>query len=232
MATQQLMIPASKQKFKRLGKALRFRLQLRSLYDKYKGFTMISESTFLANLKLCWAYKDVPGIIIECGVWRGGMIAAISEVLGNQRKYYLFDSFEGLPPVQEIDGEAAKKWQSDTFGTMYHDNCKAEQSYAREAMDLANCYNYHLVKGWFSDTLPSFNSEEQIAILRLDGDWYESTIQCLTALYPKVTSGGVIILDDYYTWDGCSKALHDYLSAHSLPDKIYQIHGNCYLIKN
>jgi O-methyltransferase len=210
---------------------LKYKYKLTWIYNKYKKYTMIPKSTFLANLKLCWIYKDIPGAIVECGVWRGGMIAAISEILGNERNCYLFDSFEGLPEAKEIDGEAARKWQSDKVGAMYHNNCKAEDFYAQEAMNLAGCKNYQLVKGWFSETLPKFNPDQPIAILRLDADWYESTIQCLDFLYPKVAKGGIIILDDYYTWDGCSRALHDYLSKNSLDTKIRQLLDNCYLIK-
>jgi O-methyltransferase len=212
---------------------LKFEYQYVWIYDKYKTYTMISKQIFLANLKLCWIYKVIPGAIVECGVWRGGMIAAISEVLGDQKNYYLFDSFEGLPKARDIDGEAAKNWQADKTGCMYYNNCTAEISYAEQAMKLSGCNNYKLIKGWFVDTLPNYDFPEAIAILRLDADWYESTMQCLKSLYPKVIQGGLIILDDYYTWDGCSRALHDYLSINKMTERIYQIPGdcNCYIIK-
>lgn len=205
---------------------------LYKIYEKYSDYTMIPKYTFVENLKLCKRFHNIEGCIVECGVWRGGMSAAISEVMG-LRQYYLFDSFEGLPEAKEIDGEAAIKWQSDKEGPLYHDNCKAEIDYATQAMADSGAKNYQLIKGWFSDTLPEFSlNNEKIAILRLDGDWYESTMECLTFLYPKVSKGGIIILDDYYSWDGCSKAVHDYLSTHKLADKIYQIDQyNCYLIK-
>jgi len=208
-------------------------IQLAQSYEKYSNYTMIPKSTFIDNLKLCRNFKSIQGNIIECGVWRGGMIAAMAELLGNDRKYYLFDSFEGLPEVQEIDGEAAKKWQGNKEDPMYFDNCKAEIGYAEKAMKLAGVVNYQLVQGWFSETLPKFNVNEEIAILRLDGDWYDSIIQCLNYLYPAVAKGGLIILDDYYVWDGCSRAVHDYLGSHNLSDKIYQLdYNNCYIVKN
>ena len=100
-------------------------------------------------------------------------------------------------------------------------------------MKISGVQNYEIIKGWFSETLPKFHINEEIAILRLDADWYESTMQCLKFLYPKVAKGGLIILDDYYTWDGCSRAVHDYLSAYSLANRIYQLEdGNCYIIKS
>ncbi|HNP99483.1 MAG TPA: TylF/MycF/NovP-related O-methyltransferase, partial [Bacteroidia bacterium] len=74
---------------------------------------------------------------------------------------------------------------------------------------------------------------KQISLLRLDGDWYESTYTCLEAFYPKVSDGGYIVIDDYYQWEGCAKAVHDYLSKHQLSDRIHQTaHGVAYIIKN
>jgi len=204
---------------------------LAEIYAKYSYYTMIPKSIFVENLRLCQRFNHIKGSIVECGVWRGGMIAALAEILGNDRNYYLFDSFEGLPEAKEIDGEAAKKWQKDKEGFMYHDNCKAKIDDVDKAMKLSGTKSYQIIQGWFYETLEDFYINEQIAILRLDADWYKSTIECLNFLYPKVAIGGLIILDDYYTWDGCSRALHDYLSTHSISSKIFQIEGNCYIVK-
>src|SRR4051794_29572601 len=78
--------------------------ELQKIFYKFHEFTMIPEKVFIDNLQLCLPYKNVPGNIVECGVWRGGMIAAVAEKLGNDCSYFLCDSFEGLPPVQDIDG--------------------------------------------------------------------------------------------------------------------------------
>jgi O-methyltransferase len=206
-------------------------IKFSNIYEKYSPYTMIPKPTFVENLKLCKRFRHVKGCIIECGVWRGGMSAAMAEVLGNNRNYYLFDSFEGLPEAKEIDGEAAIKWQNDKESPLYYENCKAETDYADKAMKISGAKNYNLIKGWFSETLPEFDPKEEISILRLDGDWYDSTIDCLKFLYPKVAKGGLIIVDDYYAWDGCSRAVHDYLSAQKLSDRIFQINGNSYIIK-
>lgn len=202
------------------------------IYRKYSSYTMIPKYTFIENLRLCRKIENIYGCIVECGVWRGGMIASIAEMLGNDRSYYLFDSFEGLPSAQKIDGRDALVWQNNKYGEDYFDNCKAEEAYAYEAMKMADVSSYELIKGWFSDTVAHFEFDEPIALLRLDGDWYDSTMQCIEALYPKVAQGGVIIVDDYYVWDGCSRAIHDYLSLNKLPCKIRQIQNNCYIIKN
>ncbi len=204
----------------------------RALYQKYKDFTMIPEDYFRQNLALTEHFRSVPGAVVECGVWRGGMIAAMAELLGKDRTYYLYDSFEGLPPAQEIDGPGAKSWQEDKESAWYHDNCRAEQSYAERAMQQSNALNVTITKGWFAETLPRFPEEEPIAVLRLDGDWYESIMDCMNHLYPKLPVGGIIIIDDYYTWDGCSRAIHDYLSKHKLADRLYQWNNKIgYLVK-
>ena len=99
-------------------------------------------------------------------------------------------------------------------------------------MRRAGVTSFATVKGWFNETLPKFAPETRIAILRLDGDWYESTMECLNALYRHVRVGGVIIIDDYYTWAGCSRAVHDFLSRHELEDVVRQyFNGVCYIVK-
>lgn len=201
----------------------------KGIYKKYMNFTMIPENTYCANLKLVAQYVKVEGDIIECGVWRGGMIAGISEILNDKREYHLLDSFEGLPPVQEIDGETAKQWQSNTQADNYYNNCSAEINYANEAMKLTGA-TYFLHKGWFNEVLPTLKINP-IALLRLDGDWYYSTMECLKYLYPHVVKSGLIIIDDYYAWDGCSRAVHDYLSSIKSPSKINMLENVCYIIK-
>ena len=98
-------------------------------------------------------------------------------------------------------------------------------------MKLAGANCFELVKGWFVDTLPEYRSGEPIALLRLDADWYESTMVCLENLFDRVIPGGLIIIDDYYIWDGCSRALHDFMSKRSALERIQSFNGVCYLIK-
>ncbi len=204
----------------------------KEIFKKYKDYTMIPEMSYIDNLEVANMAKSISGDVVECGVWRGGMIAGISEILKSKRKYWLFDSFEGLPPAEKIDGEVAIKWQNNTEGKYYYDNCKAEEDFANRAMSMALISNKELVKGWFKDTV--FKSDiKEIALLRLDGDWYESTMVCLEAFYPKVGNGGIIIIDDYYFWDGCSKAVHDYFSKYSISDRIQQSpNGIAFIVKN
>jgi O-methyltransferase len=192
-----------------------------SLFEKYKTFTMIPKQLFVSNLALCDQFRQLEGDYVECGVWRGGMSAAISEVLRRKNTMHLFDSFEGLPPAKEIDGKEAIAWQKDINAPGYFDNCSADESFAIQAMALAGNKNYKIYKGWFNQTLPDFKNQA-IAILRLDGDWYDSIIECLNNLFPQVINGGIVIIDDYYAWDGCAKAVHDYLSETKSASRLHQ----------
>jgi len=202
------------------------------VFGRFRAFTMIPVMSYIRNLAVVEQYGNVPGIVVECGVWKGGMIGGIASILGPEREYYLLDSFDGLPQAKEIDGEAALRWQGNKASPRYHDNCKATVSFAQEAMRLAGAKRFHTIKGYFDQSLSSFIPDQPIAILRLDADWYNSTMTCLRHLYQFVAEGGLIILDDYYAWDGCSRALHDFLSESSLTERIYQYDNDvCFLIK-
>lgn len=202
------------------------------VFEKFKDYTMVAREPYLLNLFIADRARVVPGAIVECGTWKGGMIAGMASILGNSREYILFDSFEGLPPAREIDGKSAIEWQADTESPFYFDNCKAAEADADAAMQLSGVENYRIVKGWFEETLLSFSGEEIISVLRLDGDWYDSTMTCLEYLFPKVSTGGVIIIDDYYEWDGCARAVHDYLSKEKRSERIFQLFNDvCYIMK-
>jgi hypothetical protein len=108
----------------------------------------------------------------------------------------------------------------------------AEQTYAEEAMAKAGESRFKIYKGWFNETVPGVRVDSGIALLRLDGDWYESTMVCLEAFYPQVVKGGMILIDDYFIWDGCSRAVHDYLSKTQSTDRIrHTPEGVAYLVK-
>jgi len=192
---------------------------------------MIPAPIYADNLRLAEQVSKIPGCIVECGVWRGGMSAGLVKVLGPERDYFLLDSFEGLPLAKDIDGQAALDWQNNIESPNYYDNCSATPEFAQQAMNLAGARSFQLVKGWFDQTLPTFMLPSAIALLRLDADWYESTTICLQHLFDKVMPGGLIILDDYYAWDGCSKALHDFLSCRSAAERIQSLGEICYLKK-
>ena len=211
----------------RIAKAIVQEIKIKKLYMDYKHYTMVPYPSFRDNIKLILNYNLPKGDIVECGVWKGGMIASIAKILGNNRHYYLFDSFEGLPLVKDIDGKAAYEWQkNNTFN-----NCIISEDFAQQAMKKSRINNYKIIKGYFENTLKDTEIKE-VALLRLDADWYDSTMICLKELFPKVTNNGLIIIDDYYHWDGCSKAVHDFLSKYKLPHKIRCTrNGVAYIIK-
>ena len=200
---------------------------MKKLYKSLSKHTMVPEPTFYGNLDLAKTLNKIPGCVVECGAWKGGMAAGISTVMKPARSYYLFDSFEGLPPAQEIDGEAALAYQRNTDLPSYYDNCKASAEDAEEAMRIVGCTQYAIVKGWFKDVLPGYEFEEPIALLRIDCDWYASTKFCLETLYEKVTRGGIIIFDDYFAWDGCKKAVDDFCVP-----QVNEELGLCWLVKS
>jgi O-methyltransferase len=205
------------------------------IYKKYSDYTMISKNIYIDNLKLIevhFKFFNLNQSIIECGVWRGGMIAGIADILGPEYCYHIFDSFEGLPDAKEIDGESAIKWQLDKESINYHNNCSAEQELVESVIKMSLAKKYYFYKGWFETTLPlNKNNIGQISLLRLDGDWYESTMTCLENLYPLIQYNGIIIVDDYFDWDGCCKAIHDYLSKIKSKSRI-RTNGNLmYIIK-
>lgn len=189
---------------------------------------MIPETIFVGNLRLASTIAQLPGDIVECGTWRGGMIAGIADTLGPNRKYWLFDSFEGLPPARQIDGEAALAWQKNTSSPGYHNNCRASEAEAEKAMSVSAAQDCAIVKGWFRDTLPAANVGP-IALLRLDADWYDSTNDVLRNLAGRVVSGGLIVVDDYYVWDGCTLAVNEFAAEHNWMIRQYCQGEVCYI---
>ena len=186
----------------------------RGIYRKFQEQTMIPEQVYVSNLELCESASHVQGCVVECGVWRGGMSGGIADLLGPEREYFLFDSFEGLPPAETIDGPDMIECIRDKTPD-YRDNCRASREEAERSMQASAAKRYQLYKGWFSDTIPAFVAPSPIAILRLDGDLYDSTMTCLKHLYGQVAQGGIVILDDYDYWEGCARATHDFLAEFS-----------------
>ena len=165
---------------------------------------------------------QIPGAFVECGTWRGGssfLMAAILQQAGERaRKVWMFDSFEGLPPPRQIDGPVAMRYPQDST----NDNCRASlEDVRRTAISLGLESHVELVKGWFDQTLPIHRARVgPIALLRLDADWHASVRCCLDNLYDQVVDGGLVMLDDYYFWDGCAVAVHEFLGERRLAHRL------------
>ncbi len=151
------------------------------------------------------------------------MAAALVEIGGNARNYYFFDSFEGLPAAEPIDGKAAKDYQDNTTDPGYLDNCRASISDLQAALTLTRCPQSQItiIPGFFEKSFREFDRPE-IALLRLDADSYSSTLLCLEKFWSHIMPGGMILIDDYYTWDGCSRAVHDFLSVAKATERVQQ----------
>jgi Macrocin-O-methyltransferase (TylF) len=171
--------------------------------------------------------NNIPGDVIETGVWRGGatifMRAALKAHGVTDRLVWVADSFEGLPPPDP------EKYPADAK-SQYH-TLSSDLAISIETVK-ANFERYGLLddqvrflKGWFKDTLPTAPFAK-FAVIRLDGDMYESTMDALVTLYPKLARGGYAILDDYGLADGlCKRAATDYRREHGIADEIIDIDG-------
>src|SRR5262249_42285718 len=153
---------------------------------------------------------QIPGAFVECGVWRGGASFLVAELLrqarARGRRVWMFDSFEGIPPPEQIDGPKALDWATNKDGPWYFDNLRVSlEEVQRTAVQLGLAPYVELVKGWFERTLPENRDRiGPVAILRIDCDWYSSVRCCLDNLYDLVVDGGFVIFDDYYAYDGCA----------------------------
>ncbi|MFJ2741533.1 TylF/MycF/NovP-related O-methyltransferase [Streptomyces sp. NPDC087440] len=162
---------------------------------------------------------DIPGAIVECGVWRGGSMQACAKTLlaegVDDRELYLFDTFEGMtPPTEEdkrLDGKSAAQLL-EVYG-------KDRPIWAVASLDDVKsgfekvpypAERLHYVQGKVEDTVPD-EAPEQISILRLDTDWYASTKHELKHLYSRLVSGGVLLIDDYGYWQGSRQAVDEFL---------------------
>jgi len=180
----------------------------------------------LANVRACVVdviSKGVPGDLIEAGVWRGGVaiyMRGLLEVLGDRsRTVWAADSFAGLPKPDVARFPAD---EGDLFWTDENLAVSVEQV-------KMNFRRYGLLddrvkflEGWFADTLAAAPIE-RLSVMRLDGDMYGSTIDALTALYPRLSVGGYSIIDDYGCVPACKLAVDDYRRQHGIHDPLHTV---------
>lgn len=169
--------------------------------------------------------EDIPGDLVECGVWRGGaciLMRAVLAAYGEEtRCVWLADSFAGLPRPDAENYKADKGLRLDLFtGILGVPESEVRANFERYGL-LDEQVRF--LPGWFKDTLPNAPID-RIAVLRLDGDLYESTIQALNALYPRLSPGGFCIIDDY-SIPACRQAVADYRAEHDITAEINDIDG-------
>jgi O-methyltransferase len=168
--------------------------------------------------------RGVPGDLIETGVWRGGASIFMRGVLkaygDTSRLVWAADSFQGLPNPQSgvwRDDERGRLWE---FGTTLA--VSLEQVRANFARYGLLDDQVRFLPGWFRDTLP-VAPIKRLALMRLDGDLYESTRDALNALYPKLSVGGYCVIDDYYAQSGACRAVSEYREQNGITDPIERI---------
>ena len=195
---------------------------LRLMFAVKPRYTMVTNKNLMTLYSLVQRVnsRNVVGDIVECGVWNGGSAAIMGLANATDRKnpiarsIWLFDSFQGLPQATEKDGTIERRNHFE--GWNKGDVSKVKQAFTKIGVSLDRV---EIIPGWFNDTLKTA-AIEQIAILHIDADWYDSVKLVLDVFYDKVVPGGFIILNDYNTWEGCNKALHDFLTERHLEDMV------------
>lgn len=202
--------------------------EFRALHERCAPFTMTSpERMYAVHQAVRHVVRArVPGDIVECGVWRGGssMLAALTlmEAGDGDRELYLYDTFAGMSEPDERDvtvsGDSAlPEWRQAQRGELNEWCCapleEVERNLRSTGIDPARL---HFVEGRVEETIPA-TAPERISVLRLDTDWYESTWHELTHLYPRLSPGGVLIVDDYGHWQGAREAVDRYFSEVAQP---------------
>jgi O-methyltransferase len=180
----------------------------------------------LENIRWCVERvleSDIPGDFLEAGVWRGGAsmyMRALLKAYGvTDRTVWLADSFEGMPVPSDLDLQLDPNRDYSRQDFLRVSQEQVEDNFRR--FDLLDG-QVRFLKGWFKDSLPSA-PVQRLALLRLDGDHYTSTRDTLEALYHKVSPGGFVIVDDYFSWSGCRKAVDEFRQERGITAPMQQV---------
>lgn len=167
--------------------------------------------------------RGVPGDLVETGVWRGGAVIfmrGVLRALGDlSRRVWACDSFAGLPPPDDARYPRDAGDPHHTFSNLVVSEDEVRANFERYGL-LDERVRF--LPGWFRDTLPTA-PVERIAVLRLDGDMYESTMVALESLYPRLSPGGYVIVDDYGAVPACREAVEDYRRAHGIDERVHAV---------
>ncbi|HVH71034.1 MAG TPA: TylF/MycF/NovP-related O-methyltransferase [Candidatus Dormibacteraeota bacterium] len=162
--------------------------------------------------------EQIPGDVVECGVYKGGTAALLARTVTHSRlprTLWLFDVFNGMPAATSDDGAEATSW----VGNLKSSAPRVERLLRRTGADLSRV---RIVPGLFQETFPSVHIP-QIALLNLDADWYESVRLCLETFYDAVVPRGFISIDDYGAWPGCRLAVDEFFRARSLSFPLHPV---------
>ena len=197
------------------------------IFERVQPYTMTTPERIDALVRATQyiVANGIPGEFVECGVWKGGSMMAVActllETGGEDRQLYLFDTFAGMTAPGEVDrtyeGESAAEMMAaaDRNSAWVWGISPLEEVQAAMQRTGYDAGRMHFVKGDVRDTVPH-QAPDQIALLRLDTDWYESTRHELEHLYARLSSGGVLIVDDYGHWRGARQAVDEFIEKHGL----------------
>jgi O-methyltransferase len=188
-----------------------------------RPFTMTSPDKLFALITAVryLATKGVEGAMVECGVWRGGSMHAVARILDSlgkrDRELFLFDTYTGMTEPTDKDVNASGKSAAHLLEVSVktaHVWAVASIEDVQEGLDQLDypAERFHLVKGPVEETIPG-QAPERIALLRLDTDWYASTKHELEQLYSRLAPGGVLIIDDYGSWQGAKEATDEFIGS-------------------
>lgn len=193
-----------------------------------QALTMIGRHR-LGNIQHCVErvlHDDVPGDLLEAGVWRGGATIFMGAVLraygDTDRKVWVADSFSGLPRPDVDAYPQDQGYDLSVWRSLAVSADEVRRNFQRFGL-LDDRVLF--LEGWFADTLPSAPID-RLAVLRLDGDLYQSTMDTLVPLYPKVSKGGFVLVDDYYSAPPCREAVDDFRERHGITDPIERVDGS------
>lgn len=209
-----------------------FDADTRQLIESLRPFTMTSPeriAAFREALRHVIRHQ-VPGAIVECGVWKGGSMMAAAKTLlssGEKRQLFLFDTFCGMTAPEAVDRDLSGNpatYLLNSPSTSAHMRCESPLDEVRQNM-ASTGYDPTLVQyivGPVEETIPA-QAPDQIAVLRLDTDWYMSTAHELRHLYPRLAIGGLLIIDDYGHWQGARRAVDEFLAETGTPLFLHRI---------
>ncbi len=168
------------------------------------GYTMTScqRGRMLNRLAADIEARGVPGVLVDCGAWNGGSTLLLSNGAPS-RDAWAFDSFEGLPEPGALDGG----YSAGYGGALQGSERRVREAFAR----FGDPRRLRVAPGWFEESFPrALPTIDQVALLHADGDWYESVLLTLETFYPRVASGGYVVIDDYGHWEGARRATDEY----------------------
>ena len=204
----------------------------KSIIEKARPFTMTGAERILATIGAVEyiVNQAIPGAIVECGVWKGGQMMAAALTLKHlqaSRPIILFDTFQGMTAPEDVDRDLNGKPAGQLYDATVAEGegwCEAQLGEVRRNLESTGYpqESIRYVVGPVEQTLPE-SAPESIAYLRLDTDWYASTIHELNHLFPRVSRLGVIAIDDYGHWEGARKATDEYLSSQGISAFLHRI---------